>query len=288
MSQTTTTDLLETITVPASEGRAIPDAATGETMGYAPVHGLDDLNRVVAAARAAQPAWAAIGHAERSAILRRTADEVEAHAEELARIIAQEQGKPLNGPGARFEAGACAAWIRNAADTALDPEVVFEAPGTRSELHYGPLGVVGAIGPWNWPAMIAIWQIAPSLRMGNTVVSKPSEYTPLSVLAVAELMNRHLPEGVLTVVSGGRDVGEAIAAHPDIDKIMFTGSTKTGREIVEDLGRQPRTPDARDGRQRPGHHPARYGREGHRREPLLGRVHQHRADLRIAQAALRA
>ncbi|HEY5861352.1 MAG TPA: aldehyde dehydrogenase family protein [Actinomycetota bacterium] len=233
MSQTTTTGLLETITVPASEGRAIPDAATGETMGYAPVHGLDDLNRVVAAARAAQPAWAAIGHAERSAILRRTADEVEAHAEELARIIAQEQGKPLNGPGARFEAGACAAWIRNAADTALDPEVVFEAPGTRSELHYGPLGVVGAIGPWNWPAMIAIWQIAPSLRMGNTVVSKPSEYTPLSVLAVAELMNRHLPEGVLTVVSGGRDVGEAIAAHPDIDKIMFTGSTKTGREIVK-------------------------------------------------------
>lgn len=233
MSQTTTTDLLQTITVPASEGRAIPDAATGETMGYAPVHGLDDLNRVVAAARAAQPAWAAIGHAERSAILRRTADEVEAHAEELARIIAQEQGKPLNGPGARFEAGACAAWIRNAADTALDPEVVFEAPGTRSELHYGPLGVVGAIGPWNWPAMIAIWQIAPSLRMGNTVVSKPSEYTPLSVLAVAELMNRHLPEGVLTVVSGGRDVGEAIAAHPDIDKIMFTGSTKTGREIVK-------------------------------------------------------
>ena len=233
MSQTTTTDLLETITVPASEGRAIPDAATGETMGYAPVHGVDDLNRVVAAARAAQPAWAALGHAERSAILRRTADEVEAHAEELARIIAQEQGKPLNGPGARFEAGACAAWIRNAADTALEPEVVFEAPGTRSELHYGPLGVVGAIGPWNWPAMIAIWQIAPSLRMGNTVVSKPSEYTPLSVLAVAELMNRHLPEGVLTVVSGGRDVGEAIAAHPDIDKVMFTGSTKTGREIVK-------------------------------------------------------
>lgn len=233
MSETTTESLLDAITVPASEGRAIPDAATGETMGYAPIHGVEDLNRAVAAARAAQPAWAALSHAERSAILRRTADEVDAHAEELARIIAQEQGKPLNGPGARFEAGGCAAWIRNAADTALEPEVVFEAPGTRSELHYGPLGVVGAIGPWNWPAMIAIWQIAPSLRMGNTVVSKPSEYTPLSVLAVAELMNRHLPEGVLTVVSGGRDVGEAIASHPDIDKVMFTGSTKTGREIVK-------------------------------------------------------
>ena len=120
MSETTTTSLLDAITVPAAEGRAIPDAATGETMGYAPVHGVDDLNRAVAAAREAQPAWAALSHAERSAILRRTADEVEAHAEELARIIAQEQGKPLNGPGARFEAGGCAAWIRNAADTALD------------------------------------------------------------------------------------------------------------------------------------------------------------------------
>jgi len=233
MSETTTQSLLGAITVPASEGRAIPDAATGETMGYAPVHGVEDLNRAIAAARAAQPAWAALSHAERSAILRRTADEVEAHAEELARIIAQEQGKPLNGPGARFEAGGCAAWIRNAADTPLEPEVVFEAPGTRSELHYGALGVVGAIGPWNWPAMIAIWQIAPSLRMGNAVVSKPSEFTPLSVLAVVELMNRHLPEGLLTVVSGGREVGEAIAAHPDIDKVMFTGSTKTGREIVK-------------------------------------------------------
>jgi len=233
MNQTDTTTLLDAITATATDGRAIPDAATGETMGYAPVHGVDDLERAVSAARSAQPAWAALGHTERAAILHRAADEIDAHAEELARIIAQEQGKPLNGPGARFEAGGCAVWIRNAADTTLEPEVVFEAPGTRSELHYVPLGVVGAIGPWNWPALIAIWQIAPSLRMGNTVVTKPSEYTPLSVLAVVELMNRHLPEGVLTVVSGGRDVGEAIAGHAGIDKVMFTGSTKTGREIIK-------------------------------------------------------
>ena len=230
---TTTTSLLDAITVPAGEGRTIPDAATGEPMGNAPVHGVDDLDRAVSEARAAQPAWAALGHSERSAILHRTADEIEANAEELARIIAQEQGKPLNGPGARFEAGACAAWIRKAADTVLEPEVVFESGESRSELHYVPLGVVGAIGPWNWPAMISIWQIAPSLRMGNTVVAKPSEYTPLSVLAVAALMNRHLPDGVLTVVSGGRDLGEALTGHLGIDKIMFTGSTKTGREIIK-------------------------------------------------------
>ncbi|MFD1718389.1 aldehyde dehydrogenase family protein [Georgenia deserti] len=233
MTTQTPTALLEEITVAETEGRAVPDAATGETLGYAPVHTTDDLDAAVRAARAAQPAWAALGHERRSEMLRRAAEEVEARAEELAQVIAREQGKPLNGAGARFEAGGCAVWIRSAADTPLEPEVLFEAEGTRSELHYDPLGVVGAISPWNWPALIAIWQIAPALRMGNTVVAKPSEYTPLSVLAVVALMNRHLPEGVLTAVSGDREVGAALAGHEDVDKVMFTGSTRTGRAIVQ-------------------------------------------------------
>lgn len=233
----TPTRLLDEITASAADGRPIPDAADGTTIGYAPVHTLDDLDSAIAAARAAQPAWAGLGHARRAEVLRAAADEIDAHAEELAHVIAREQGKPLNGAGARFEAAGCAVWLRNAADTPLEPEVLFDAEGTRSELHYGPLGVVGAISPWNWPALIAIWQIAPSLRMGNTVVAKPSEYTPLSVLAVAALINRHLPPGVLTVVSGDREVGAAIAGHPGIDKIMFTGSTRTGREIVKSSAR---------------------------------------------------
>lgn len=224
--------LLDSITVDASEGRPIPDAATGDVIGHAPVHTVEDLEVAIDAAREAQRSWAALGHEERSRILRLAADEVEAHAEELANIIAREQGKPLNGAGARFEAGGCAVWIRNAADTVLEPEVLFEAEGTRSELHYAPLGVVAAIGPWNWPALIGIWQIAPALRMGNAVVVKPSSYTPLSVLGVVELMNRHLPAGLLTVVSGNREVGARIAGHPGIAKVMFTGSTETGREIV--------------------------------------------------------
>ncbi|GAA4431122.1 aldehyde dehydrogenase family protein [Georgenia halophila] len=227
------TTLLDAITVAPEGGRPIPDAATGETMGHAPVHTVADLDAAITAARAAQPSWAALGHEKRSEILRRAADEIEAHAEELARIVAQEQGKPLNGMGARFEAGGAAVWVRSAADTPLEPEVLFEAEGTRSELHYGPLGVVGAISPWNWPALIATWQIAPSLRMGNTVVAKPSEYTPLSVLALIELLNRHLPEGVLTGISGDREIGAALASHDGVDKVMFTGSTKTGREIVK-------------------------------------------------------
>lgn len=226
-------ELLDAVSVAPERGRPIPDAATGETIGYAPVHTPADLDAAIAAARAAQPRWAALGHAERSRLLNRAADEVEAHAEELAHIIAREQGKPLAGLGARFEAGGCAVWIRSAADTPLEPEVLFEAEGTRSELRYEPLGVVAAIGPWNWPALIAMWQIAPALRMGNTVVAKPSEYTPLSVLAVIELLSRHLPEGVLHGISGDREVGAAIAGHPGVDKVMFTGSTRTGREIVK-------------------------------------------------------
>ncbi|MGN6405996.1 aldehyde dehydrogenase family protein [Sinomonas sp.] len=229
---TTTTSILDAITVPESQGRPVPDAATRETIGHAPVHGLDDLEAAIAAARAAQPAWNALGDAERSRILNAIADDLEANLEELASILSREQGKPLDGPNARFEVGACAVWTRSAANTVLEPEVVFDAGGARSEVHYDPLGVVGAIGPWNWPMMITVWQIAPSLRMGNTVVAKPSSFTPLSVLALAEIFNRHLPEGVLTVVSGNREVGAAIAAHRGLDKIMFTGSTEAGRKIV--------------------------------------------------------
>ena len=98
-------------------------------------------------------------------------------------------------------------------------------------MHYRPLGVVGAIGPWNWPMMISVWQIAPALRMGNAVVVKPSDYTPLSVLALVKIITG-LPDGFLSVVSGDRDVGARLAEHPAIDKIMFTGSTATGKAII--------------------------------------------------------
>ncbi|MGO4229897.1 aldehyde dehydrogenase family protein [Arthrobacter sp. YAF34] len=225
--------LLAAIAPTAGEGRTIPDPATGQPVGVAPVHTVQDLERAIAAAAAAQPAWAALGHDARSAALLRAADAVERSAEELARLLSREQGKPLNGPNARFEVGACAAWLRAAAVTPLDPETVVDDGETRAELHYRPIGVVGAIGPWNWPMMITVWQLAPALRMGNAVVVKPSEFTPLSVLALVHVLNQELPEGLLTVVSGGRDVGEALAGHPAIGKIMFTGSTATGKAIIK-------------------------------------------------------
>ncbi|WP_221585460.1 aldehyde dehydrogenase family protein [Microbacterium sp. G2-8] len=229
--------LLDRIQADALTGRAIPDAATGETIGFAPEQTPADVDDAVARARTAQPAWETLGHEGRREALLAAADAIDAHAEELARLLSREQGKPLDGPNARFEVGACGMWLRDAATTALEPEVIIDDGEAYAEQHYGALGVVGAIGPWNWPLMIGIWQIAPSLRMGNTVVVKPSEYTPLSVLALLDIMNAHLPADVLIpVVSGDREVGARLASHPDVAKLMFTGSTATGRKIIEATG----------------------------------------------------
>jgi acyl-CoA reductase-like NAD-dependent aldehyde dehydrogenase len=227
----TAADLLAVIE-PAEGGRTMIDPATGEVVGRAPKHTLADLEAAVTAARAAQPEWAARGHAERSALLNAAAEAVEANAEALAELLSREQGKPLNGPNARFEVGACAAWLRATAALELEPEILVDEDGTKAELHYRPLGVVGAIGPWNWPMMIHTWQIAPSLRMGNTVVVKPSGYTPLSVLALVHVLNQVLPADVLHVVTGDREIGERLVAHPGVDKIMFTGSTPAGKAII--------------------------------------------------------
>ena len=221
--------LLDAVTAAPGSGRAILDAATREVVGYAPVHDTADLDAAIAAARAAQPDWDALGDDARRDLLRRIADDIEASAPELGALITREQGKP-DGAG---EVHGAAMWTRSAAETQIGPEVLADDGEHRSEIHYEPLGVVASIGPWNFPVMIAVWHIAPALRMGNTVVVKPSEHTPLSVLALVEVFNRHLPAGVLTAISGDREVGARLAAHPDVDKIIFTGSTATGRRIVE-------------------------------------------------------
>ncbi|MGO2655632.1 MAG: aldehyde dehydrogenase family protein [Pseudoclavibacter sp.] len=228
-----TNTLLDAVTVDASVGRPIADAATREVIGYAPVHTQEQVEAAVAAAHRAQPAWAALGHAERSRILHEIADDIDANRDELAELLSRENGKPLDGANARFEVSAAAIWTRNAADAVLDVEHITAADGTRAEIHYDPLGVVAAVGPWNWPVMISVWQIAPALRTGNAVVAKPSSYTTLSVLALGEIFNRHLPEGVLSVLAADRTATSALTHHPDVRKITFTGSTPTGRRIVK-------------------------------------------------------
>ncbi|WP_152348714.1 aldehyde dehydrogenase family protein [Brevibacterium sp. CFH 10365] len=226
----TTSAILAAVEDPA--GREILDPATGEVVGRTAEGTPADIDAAVAAARKAQPAWAERSSQERSDLLNQAADAIEASAEALAELLSREQGKPLNGPNARFEVGACAAWLRANAAFELEPEVLVEDGETHAELHYRPVGVVGAVGPWNWPMMISVWQFAPSLKMGNTVVLKPSEYTPLSVQALVAVVNQVLPADVLAVVPGDGAVGAALTSHADVDKIMFTGSTKTGQAIM--------------------------------------------------------
>lgn len=230
MSYANMEELLSAITT--GEGQEILNPATGEQVGFAPAKSVEDLNEAVRVAREKQPEWEARGEAERNDLLLKAADAVEASAEALAVLLSSEQGKPLNGPNARFEVGACAAWLRATA-TFESPDYEIAGEDINAKVVYRPLGVVGAIGPWNWPMMITVWQLAPALRMGNTVVVKPSEYTPLSVLALIKVLNDVLPEGVLQVIPGDGAVGAALSGHEDVDKVMFTGSIATGKKIVE-------------------------------------------------------
>lgn len=211
----------------------VKNPATGELLGYAPVSDKAHVDSAVATARAAQPSWAAKSDEERKAILMEVAQVLTDNTEYLAKWITQEQGKPMAGPGSMFEMQACIGWTQVPASLDLPVEVVFEDETRRDELHRRPLGVVGAITPWNWPLMIAIWQIIPSLRAGNTVVLKASEYTTIGTLEMIRIMNTVLPAGVLNSVSGDGMVGAMLVEHKDIDKIMFTGSEKTARKIIK-------------------------------------------------------
>ncbi|WP_298810061.1 aldehyde dehydrogenase family protein [uncultured Psychrobacter sp.] len=194
------------------------------------------LDKAVAAAKAAFPSWSVLTYAERRDYLMQLADAVEARADMLMTMLTKEQGKPTKGfadLGAGFELGGTLAWIRATASMALEPEIIQDNDSARIELHRKPLGVVGSITPWNYPLLISIWHIIPALLTGNTLVMKPSEMTPLTVLCFGEIAKDILPAGVLNVVTGKGDIGAAMSAHVDIQKIVFTGSTPTGKAIMK-------------------------------------------------------
>lgn len=204
--------------------------ATEAVVTSAPLASEAQLDQAVSAAAEAFKSWQHSSHAERRAAMHRIADRIEANADELAEIIVQEQGKPMF--LAQAEVGGAVAWSRYNADLEIPVKVIEDSDNKRIEAHHKPLGVVGSITPWNWPLMIAIWHIMPALRTGNTVVCKPSEYTPLNTLRLIEIMNEELPDGVVNVVTGRGEIGGAMSAHPGINKIVFTGSTPTGQRIM--------------------------------------------------------
>ena len=182
--------------------------------------------------QAAFATWSTKPDTERRALCHAVANKIGDHAEELARLLTEEQGKPLNGMGSRFELGGVQAWTHYTADLPLSVKVLQDNNEGRIELHRKPIGVVGSITPWNWPLIIASWHIIPAIAVGNTVVNKPSPYTPLSTLRMMEIMNEVLPPGVVNCVAGGNEIGAAMSAHPGIGKIAFTGSARTGKKVM--------------------------------------------------------
>lgn len=214
---------------------AVLNPATGETVGRAPNMGKAELDAAVSAAKAAFVSWSAQSDAALQAACAAVTAKIEAHSAELAELITLEQGKPLNGMGSRWEMGGAVAWAGYTSGLSMPPKVLQDNEQGRVELHRKPLGVVGSITPWNFPVMIAVWHMLPALRTGNTVVIKPSPYTPLSTLRLVELMNEVLPAGVVNVVTGDDrtfNLGGAMSSHPDIRKIVFTGSCATGQKVM--------------------------------------------------------
>lgn len=216
----------------ASTARSIDviDPATGEVFAKAPDCEPELLDAAVRAARAAQPAWAALPWSTRQAYLTRIAAVYVTHQDELARLLTREQGKPL--ARAKAEVANAAYWFSELARMNLPDVVIQDNPQAYVLTRRVPMGVVGAMVPWNYPVVLAAWKIAPALLTGNTLVLKPSPFTPLVTLRLGELLRDVLPPGVLNVVSGGDELGPWMSAHAGFDKLSFTGSTATGRRVM--------------------------------------------------------
>ncbi|KJU78521.1 aldehyde dehydrogenase [Pseudomonas sp. MDMC224] len=205
--------------------------ATGEVFAKAPSGSPEQLEAAIAAAKGAFKTWSVLSYEQRQSYLDAYADALLEHRDELARLLTLEQGKPLK-TMAEPEVDQAISWIRQIAARRIPVEIVEENDNHIVELHHTPLGVVGAITPWNFPVLLALWKVAPALITGNTMVIKPSPFTPLTSLRFGQIAQSVLPAGVLSVVSGGNELGPQMTAHPDIAKISFTGSTETGKHVI--------------------------------------------------------
>ena len=204
--------------------------ATGQVIGSAPDCTPEQLDAAVAAARKAFPAWSATPIEKRREALLGIAGVLGGNVEELKRLLTSEQGKPHEGAMGDILGGAY--WCQATSTLEIPEKVVEESAERHGITRHVPIGVVGAIAPWNFPIILAMFKVAPALLAGNTVVLKPSPFTPLTTLRMGELLRGVLPDGVLNVVTGGDSLGPWMTSHPGIDKISFTGSSATGRKVM--------------------------------------------------------
>jgi acyl-CoA reductase-like NAD-dependent aldehyde dehydrogenase len=214
---------------PSGGRHEVVNPATGQAFASAPAATAELLDQAVRAAAAAFPAWQRDDQARRSA-LRAAAGALTSAAERIAVTLTLEQGKPLG--EARGEVAGAAAWLGYYADLDIPSRVVQDDDRVHSWAVRRAIGPVAAIAPFNFPVFIGVAKVATALRAGNTVVWKPSPYTPLSTLIIGEVLRGVLPPGVLNVISGGDDLGAQMTAHPAIRKISFTGSIATGKKIA--------------------------------------------------------
>lgn len=216
--------------VSSAETLDVLNPATEEIVASHAVGTADTMQEAVAAAKVAFNSWRSVPSGGRRACLQKLADLIEANKTEFMNLLTLEQGKPRK--GAEWEIGGCIHWLREVASQSLPEAQRDDGHGSTIITRHVPLGVVAAITPWNFPLLLAIWKIAPALATGNTVVVKPSPFTPLCTLWFGELAQQVLPPGVLNVVAGGNELGQLLTEHPDVAKVAFTGSTETGRRVM--------------------------------------------------------
>ena len=213
----------------------VVNPANEEVIGQVPACGEDELNQAVAAARAAFKSWSKTPIDERRKVVQAIAGVINENNDELFRLLTAEQGKPH--AQAQGEIAGAAYMAGSQATLELEDEINEDTEQRLSRTRRVPVGVVGGIVPWNFPVMMAVQKIAPALLSGCTIVLKPSPFTPLTTLRLAELIKDVAPPGVVNIITGEDSLGPLITGHPDIDKITFTGSTATGKKIMEGASR---------------------------------------------------
>jgi acyl-CoA reductase-like NAD-dependent aldehyde dehydrogenase len=202
--------------------------ATEDVFARPPECTREQLDAAMESAQTAYRAWSK-DEAKRRQTLLDIGAAIQARSGEIAPLLTQEQGKPVD--KAMQEVFGAAIWFQYTASLQIPIETIQDDATRRIEIHRRPLGVVAAITPWNFPLMLGVWKIAPALLAGNTVVIKPSPYTPLTTLKLGEILRSVVPPGVVNVVSGGNELGGWMTAHPTPRKISFTGSVATGKKV---------------------------------------------------------
>lgn len=208
----------------------VVNPATGEAFAQCPDATREQLDRAVAAARRAFGAWKNTSPEQRRDALRAFGAAVRARLDEIAALLTREQGKPLQ--RAKEEIQRALGNLDGIVANRLETELLRDDARGRVEIQHHPLGVIGAITPWNVPVLLAMPKIAQALHAGNTIVLKPSPYTPLSTLLLGEIARDAFPAGVVNILAGGNDLGRWMTEHADIDKISFTGSVATGKRVM--------------------------------------------------------